>query len=69
MSATDLIPVSGESLDSVRPDLTALCIPGMLRSLMLFGPDGIDEKTVSEQIIRLLTRGIVAEGRMLEDAR
>ena len=46
-----------------------IIIPGMLRSLMLFGPEGIDERTVSEQIVRLLTRGIVAEGRMLEDAR
>lgn len=60
-------------LDDPRPDLTALCIPGMLRSLMIFGPAGIDEKTVSEQIVRVLTRGVVtggqAEGRMVEDAR
>ena len=29
----------------------------------------IDEKGVSEQIVRLLTRGIVSEGRIMEDAR
>jgi len=61
--------VTRGEMDDPRPELTALCIPGMLRSLMLFGPEGIDERTVSEQIVRLLTRGIVAEGRMLEDAR
>jgi hypothetical protein len=45
----------------------------MLRSLMLFGPEGIDEKTVSEQIIRVLTRGIGTEGTvagpMVEETR
>ena len=56
-------------LEDPRPELTALCIPGMLRSLMLFGPQGIDENTVAEQIVRVLTRGIVAEGRMVEEAR
>jgi AcrR family transcriptional regulator len=72
-------------LDDPQPELTALCIPGMLRSLMLFGPAGIDEKTVSEQIVRVLTRGIaphpgaetngktmserIVEGRMVEEAR
>ena len=61
----------GELTDP-RPDLTALCIPGMLRSLMLFGPEGIDENTVSEQILRVLTRGVAASGlerRMVEEAR
>ena len=70
--------VARGELDDPQPELTALCIPGMLRSLMLFGPKGIDEKTVCEQIMRLLSRGIatdgpdggiVTEARMLEDAR
>ena len=56
-------------LEDPSPELTALCIPGMLRSLMLFGPAGIDEKTVSDQIVRILTRGIVLESRVVEDAR
>jgi hypothetical protein len=57
-------------LEDPRPELTALCIPGMLRSLMLFGPEGIDEKTVTEQILRVLTRGIATEGRsMVEETR
>jgi len=58
----------GELTDP-RPELTAVCIPGMLRSLMLFGPQGMDEKTVSEQIFRVLTRGIVTESSMATAGR
>ena len=47
----------GEFCDP-HPELTALCIQGMVRSLMLFGPEGMDEQAVSEHIVRLLTRGI-----------
>ena len=61
--------VARGELDDPRPELTALCIPGMLRSLMLFGPAGIDEKMVAEQIVRMLKSGIVAEGKMVEEAR
>ena len=49
--------VRGEFCDP-HPELTALCIQGMVRSLMLFGPEGMKEKAVSEHIVRLLTRGI-----------
>ena len=42
-----------------HPQLTAPCIPGLVRSVMLFGPRGLDEKTVTGHIIRLLERGIV----------
>ena len=49
----------GEFCDP-HPELTALCIQGMVRSLMLFGPEGMEEKTVSEHIVRLLTRGIAS---------
>jgi AcrR family transcriptional regulator len=55
--------IAREEMIDPSPELTALCIPGMLRSLMLFGPAGIDEAVVAGQIIRMLTRGIVVEGR------
>lgn len=67
----------GELCDP-HPELTALCLPGMVRSLMLFGPPGMDEKTVSTHMVRLLTRGIAnvsaiadpcANGRRVEDAQ
>jgi AcrR family transcriptional regulator len=47
----------GEFVDP-HPELTALCIQGMVRSLLLFGPEGMDEKTVSDHVVALLTRGI-----------
>lgn len=49
---------SGE-LSDPHPELTALYIPGMVRSAMLFGPRGIDEAAAREQILRLLEGGIV----------
>ena len=48
----------GELCDP-HPELTALCIGGMVRSVMLFGPKGVGEDQVSSQIFRLLERGIV----------
>ncbi|MDB5293582.1 MAG: putative Transcriptional regulator, TetR family [Phycisphaerales bacterium] len=51
---------AGELCDA-RPELTAQCIPGMVRSLMLSGPRGIDEKTAGEQIVKLLTRGLAVD--------
>ena len=51
----------GEFADA-HPELTALCIQGMVRSLLLFGPEGMDEKIVSDHVVRLLTRGIGAPG-------
>jgi AcrR family transcriptional regulator len=50
----------GELTDP-HPELTALCIGGMVRSVMLFGPKGIGEDEVASQIFRLLSRGIVNE--------
>lgn len=49
----------GELCDA-HPALTALCVPGMVRSVMLFGPREIDEHTVTEHIVRLLSQGIVS---------
>lgn len=41
-----------------HPEITALCVPGFMRSIMLFGPRGLDETTVREQITRLLEHGV-----------
>lgn len=41
-----------------NPRMTALCVPGLVRSVMLFGPKGLDEATVIKQVTRLLERGI-----------
>jgi AcrR family transcriptional regulator len=53
--------ISRKELADVHPELTALCIPGMVRSVMLFGPRDVDEQTVTRQIVSLLTRGIVKD--------
>jgi AcrR family transcriptional regulator len=55
----------GEFADA-HPELTALCIQGMVRSLLLFGPEGMDEKTVSDHVVQLLTRGIAAQAEGLQ---
>jgi AcrR family transcriptional regulator len=49
---------AGELADP-HPELTAAFLPGMVRSVMLFGPSGVSEAEVREQILRLLERGIV----------
>jgi AcrR family transcriptional regulator len=52
--------VRGREFSDPHPELTAPLIPGFVRSLIVFGPRGLDEKTVSGHIIRLLERGIIA---------
>ena len=47
------------ALDDPSPEMTAACLGGMVRSIMLFGPRGISEKQVSQQLYRLVERGIV----------
>lgn len=42
-----------------HPELTALCIPGLVRSIMLFGPRRLDQKATTDYLIRLIERGIV----------
>ena len=51
---------AGEFSDP-HPEITALCVPGLLRSVMLFGPRGLDEQTVAHQLVRLLEHGISAQ--------
>lgn len=52
---------SGEFVDP-HPELTALLIPGLVRSLMLFGPAGLDEKTAFDHVMAFLRRGLAARG-------
>ena len=49
----------GELADP-HPELTAMCIPGLVRSVMLFAPrHDISEQKVTTHIMRLLSDGIV----------
>jgi len=41
-----------------HPELTAIFIPGMLRSAMLYGPTNLDENLLAQQIIHLVENGI-----------
>jgi AcrR family transcriptional regulator len=52
--------VRGREFCDPHPELTAPLIPGFVRSLIMFGPRGLDQKTVASHIIRLLERGIIA---------
>jgi AcrR family transcriptional regulator len=45
-----------------NPRITATCVPGLVRSVMLFGARGLDEKTVTAQITRLVERGVCGSG-------
>jgi AcrR family transcriptional regulator len=44
--------------DDPHPEITALCVPGLMRSIMLFGPKGLDERKITEHITRVVERGI-----------
>lgn len=54
--------VRAGELHDPHPELTALCIPGMVRSVMLFAPKGLDRATAADHIMRILENGIVARG-------
>ena len=45
-------------LSDPHPEITALCIPGLVRSVFLFGPKGLNEKKVTSYLVRLLEDGI-----------
>ena len=46
-----------------HPELTALCIPGLVRSVLLFGPKGLSEKKVTNHLARLLELGVKRRAR------
>lgn len=52
-----------------HPEITAQCVPGLVRSVMLFGPKGLDEATVAGQITRLLEKGVCGRPGMTSDTR
>ena len=41
-----------------NPELTAIIIPGMLRSAMLYGPRELDQNVLTQHILRLVYEGI-----------
>ena len=41
-----------------RPDLTAVFIPGLVRSAMIHGPRNLSERELGSQILRLLRNGL-----------
>ena len=45
-----------------RPELTAVFIPGFVRSAMLYGPAGLDEETLAKHILRVLRHGLGGGG-------
>jgi len=55
--------IERKEVADAHPQLTALCIPGMVRAVMLFGPRGADEGTVTGHIVRLLSEGIGTDKR------
>jgi AcrR family transcriptional regulator len=57
---------TGEFSDP-HPEITALCVPGLIRSVMLFGPKGLDEQTVAAQLTRLMERGLGVAAAAEED--
>jgi AcrR family transcriptional regulator len=42
-----------------HPELTALFVPGLVRSAMLFGPKGLTERTLGSQMVRILENGLL----------
>jgi len=44
-----------------HPQLTAVFIPGLIRSAILYGPKDINEKALADQILRLLRHGLQKE--------
>ncbi len=48
-------------MDDPRPDLTALFVPGLVRSAMLFAPPDLRGGELVEQIMRLLRHGVAAD--------
>jgi TetR/AcrR family transcriptional regulator, fatty acid metabolism regulator protein len=43
-----------------RPDLTAVCVPGLVRSALLYGPKGLGADAVADHLLRLLLSALSA---------
>jgi AcrR family transcriptional regulator len=52
----------GEIADP-HPEITALCIPGLVRSVFLFGPKRLNEKKVTSYLVRLIEQGVKKKAR------
>lgn len=50
-------------IDDPHPEITALCIPGLVRSVFLFGPKRLNEKKVTSYLVRLLEQGVKRKAR------
>jgi len=50
--------VKNGELTDPNPDITALCIPGFVRSIFLFGPKNPDAEKITSQLMRLLEHGL-----------
>jgi AcrR family transcriptional regulator len=57
------------AFDDLHPEITAQCVPGLVRSVMLFGPRGLDEATVAAQITRLMEQGVCGRSGMRSEKR
>jgi AcrR family transcriptional regulator len=49
------------TFDDPHPEITALCVPGFMRSVVLFGPKSLDQETVKRQMIRFVEQGVCGE--------
>jgi AcrR family transcriptional regulator len=54
--------VEGGIWSDPRTELTAVFIPGFVRSAMLYGPQGLDESGLSKHILRFLRQGLGGGG-------
>ncbi|MCY2952709.1 MAG: TetR/AcrR family transcriptional regulator [Planctomycetota bacterium] len=50
-----------QSWTDPHPQLTAVFIPGLIRSAILYGPKDIKEKALADQILRLFRHGLQKE--------
>jgi AcrR family transcriptional regulator len=55
------------TFDDPHPEVTALCVPGLMRSVMLFGPKGLDRGMVTEQLVRFVELGVGGKGSAKRD--
>jgi AcrR family transcriptional regulator len=46
-----------------HPEITALCIPGLVRSVFLFGPKSMSARKVTSYLVRLLEQGVKRKAR------